>query len=113
MSEFLAGIEFIRFILAIPCILFGVFVFLVAVVGIFKFDYVLNRLHVAAKCDGCGITFIFIGLGLISGLTMTTLKLFLIFVLVWFTSPVSAHMITNTEIITNPHASEEMEVIKK
>ena len=35
--------------------LFGLFVFFSAVLGLFRFDYVLNRMHAAAVGDSLGI----------------------------------------------------------
>ena len=35
-------------------IVLGVFVLCVATFGIFRFEYALNRIHVAAKCDTLG-----------------------------------------------------------
>ena len=35
-------------------IILGVFVLCVATFGIFRFEYALNRIHVAAKCDTLG-----------------------------------------------------------
>ena len=44
----------IRFIIAAIFIVAGIFVFAAAAFGVFKFKYVLNRMHVAAKCDSLG-----------------------------------------------------------
>lgn len=46
----------IRFIIAAIFIVAGIFVFAAAAFGVFKFKYVLNRMHVAAKCDSLGCT---------------------------------------------------------
>lgn len=35
----------------LACFLFGLFVFFSAVLGLFRFDYVLNRMHAAAVGD--------------------------------------------------------------
>ena len=36
-------------------LLFGLFVFFTAVLGLYRFDYVLNRMHAAAVGDALGI----------------------------------------------------------
>ena len=40
--------------LGLAVLLFGLFVFFTAVLGLYRFDYVLNRMHAAAV--GAGIT---------------------------------------------------------
>ena len=51
----------IRFIIAAIFIVAGIFVFAAAAFGVFKFKYVLNRMHVAAKCDSLGALLILVG----------------------------------------------------
>ena len=48
-------------------IILGVFVLCVATFGIFRFEYALNRIHVAAKCDTLGSMLILAGLMLSRG----------------------------------------------
>ena len=43
--------EWIRFGLAALCVLAGCFALLTAIVGLFRFDFSLNRLHAAAIAD--------------------------------------------------------------
>ena len=40
--------EWVRFIIGAVFLLIGMFVFLVEMIGVFKFHYVLNRMHAAA-----------------------------------------------------------------
>ena len=51
----------------LACFLFGLFVFFSAVLGLFRFDYVLNRMHAAAVGDSLGIFCVLIGLMLLHG----------------------------------------------
>ena len=48
-----------------------------------------------------GIGFALLGLIVISGLNFTSLKLFLVIVFLWFSSPVSSHLIARLEVSTN------------
>ena len=43
--------EWVRFIIGAVFLLIGMFVFLVEMIGVFKFHYVLNRMHAAAMGD--------------------------------------------------------------
>lgn len=93
--------ETIRIILAFSFIFLGIFVFAIATFGLFKFDYILNRAHVAAKCDTLASLLIIVGLMIYSGFTTTSLKLVLVVVFLWLSNPVATHLIAQTEVITN------------
>lgn len=103
--------EIIRLILMIFFIATGLFIFGIATYGLFKFDYILNRVHVAAKCDTLASLLIIIGLMIYSGLNITTLKLGLVVVFLWLSNPVGTHLIGQTEVITNKDIEKECEVI--
>ena len=83
----------IRFIIAAIFIVAGIFVFAAAAFGVFKFKYVLNRMHVAAKCDSLGALLILVGCMILGGFSFMTLKLLLVLLILWITSPVAAHLI--------------------
>lgn len=51
-----------------------------AVLGLFRFDYVLNRMHAAAVGDSLGIFCVLIGLMLLHGWSLSAAKTLLIFV---------------------------------
>jgi multicomponent Na+:H+ antiporter subunit G len=69
--------------------------------GVFRFKYVLNRMHAAAMGDTLGIGFSLLGLILMSGLNFTSLKLFCVVVFLWFSSPASSHLIARLEVVTD------------
>ena len=104
--------EIIRLIIATILILSGVFILGIATVGLYRFKYVLNRIHVAAKCDTLATLLILAGLIVMEGLTFTSIKLFLLIVFMWLTGPVAVHLIGQTEILTNPDLEKECEVEK-
>ena len=104
----------IRFIIAAIFIVAGIFVFAAAAFGVFKFKYVLNRMHVAAKCDSLGALLILVGWMILGGFSFMTLKLLLVLLILWITSPVAAHLIVKAEVKTqNEDESDEYEVIGK
>lgn len=88
-------IDTIRTIAAVILILIGVFFEFSSVFGIFRFKYVLNRMHAAAMGDTLAILFVLLGLIIISGFTFTSLKLAVIIVFFWLSGPVSSHLIAN------------------
>ncbi len=96
-------IEWLQFILGVSFLLVGLGVFTVQVFGVFKFDYVLNRMHAAAMGDTLGIGISLVGLIILSGWNFASLKMALIIVFLWNASPVSSHLIARLEATTNPH----------
>lgn len=96
---------FVSAILIIP----GLFILGAATLGIFRFRYVLNRLHVVAKCDTLGAFLVLSGLMVAEGLSFTTLKLLLIIAFLWLSNPVASHLISKTEVLTNPEAKEKFD----
>lgn len=104
--------EMLRLILMVLFIATGMFIFAIATFGLFKFKYILNRVHVAAKCDTLASLLIIIGLMIYSGLSVTTLKLGLVVVFLWLSNPVGTHLIGQTELITNKDIEKECEVME-
>ena len=79
----------------------GLATYIIELLGVFRFRYVLNRMHAAAIGDTLGIGFALAGLIVMSGLNFNSLKLFLVIVFLWFSSPVSSHLVARLEVTTN------------
>ena len=93
--------EWVRFLAGALLLVCGLGIFLIEMIGVFRFKYVLNRMHAAAMGDTLGIGFSLVGLILLNGLNFTSLKLLLVIVFLWFASPVSSHLIARLEVTTN------------
>ena len=104
--------EIIRLILITFFLVAGLFVFSVATYGLYKFKYVLNRVHVAAKCDTLASLLMLVGLMIYSGFNFITLKIFIVLVFLWLTNPVATHLVGQTEVITNEDITKECEVLE-
>ena len=91
----------IQFLLGIGFLLAGLFMFAVELIGVFKFKYVLNRMHAAAMGDTIGLGLCLVGLIILCGFNYTSLKMALIIVFLWLASPVSSHLIARLEVTTN------------
>ena len=102
----------IKFIISAIFIAVGIFVLATAMVGNFRFGYVLNRMQVGATSDTLGAALIIIGLIIVSGLNATTVKLIIMVLFLWFANPVSSHFLTRTEIISNQNIMQECEVVR-
>jgi multicomponent Na+:H+ antiporter subunit G len=97
----MAAIEWIRFLAGAFLLLFGLVIFIIEMIGVFRFKYVLNRMQAAAMGDTLGIGFSLMGLILMSGLNFTSLKLFFVIVFLWFSSPTSSHLVARLEVTTD------------
>lgn len=97
----MAALEWIRFIAGALLMLCGLGIFAIEMIGVFRFKYVLNRMHAAAMGDTLGIGFSLVGLILMSGLNFTSLKLLFVIVFLWFSSPASSHLIARLEVTTD------------
>ena len=102
----MAIIEWIRFLIGAFFLIMGLGVFVIEMVGVFRFKYVLNRMHAAAMGDTLGIGFALIGLMIMNGCNLTSLKMLLVVVFLWFSSPTSSHLIARLEVVTDENPDQ-------
>ena len=94
-------ISWLRFIIAALLTVSGLFVMGLSILGVFRFKYVLNRMHAAAMGDTLGLLLVLSGMIVFSGFQFVSLKFLLIIVMLWLTSPVASHLIARLEINVN------------
>lgn len=95
------AIEWIKFLAGALLLLLGTTIFIFEMIGVFRFKYVLNRMHAAAMGDTLGIGACILGLIIMNGMNLTSLKLFVVIIFLWFSSPVSSHLIARLEVTTD------------
>lgn len=98
----------IKDILACALLALGLCTYIVSVVGMFKFDYVLNRMHAAGMADSLGILLIVLAGSLFYWDLFPVVKLIFILVLCWVLAPVSTHLIARVEMLTNRHLDDHL-----
>jgi len=103
-------LEWIRFIAGTGLLLGGLGIFALEIFGVFKFKYVLNRMHAAAMGDTLGIGISLTGLIILSGFNFVSLKMALIIVFLWLASPISSHLIARLEVVTSENLEKECEL---
>ena len=103
-------LEWIRFIVGAVFIIFGLALFAIEMYGVFRFRFVLDRMHAAAMGDTLAISSCLMGLIIFSGFNFTSCKLFLVIVFLWFASPVSSHLLAKLEVFTNSKIEEHCEI---
>ena len=97
----MAVLGWIRFLAGGALLLMGLGIFVIEMIGVFRFRYVLNRMHAAAMGDTLGIGLCMLGLIVICGWNFTSLKLFLVILFLWLSSPTSSHLIARLEVATD------------
>lgn len=100
-------LEWVRFLTGTGLLILGLGIFVLQIFGVYKFKYVLNRMHAAAMGDTLGIGVSLTGLILLSGWNFTSLKMALVIVFLWMASPVSSHLISRLEVVTNENLAVE------
>ena len=101
----------IRAYIGAAFIILGAVAFVFSLVGVFRFKYVLNRMHASAIADTLGTLCICIGLFVIRGFCLTSVKLIIIILAMWITGPVCTNRIAAAELATSDeykkHLKEE------
>ena len=105
--------EWMQFLLGTGLLLFGMAVFVLELIGTFKFKYVLNRMHAAGMGDTMGISLCLLGTMFLFGWSFTSLKIALIAAFLWLASPVSSHLIARLEVTTNEELEQYCKIQKE
>lgn len=101
-----------RMILSALCLITGVVFSVLSVFSVGRFDKALNQMHAAAIGDTLGLFFVFVGLILMRGFTMDSLKLIMVLLFFWVTSPVCGHMVSRMEKTTSEDLGELAKIYK-
>ena len=102
--------EWIRFILTALFVLLGLVFCCIGVFGLFRFKYAANRMHAAAIVDTLGISLCMIGFAISAPDLFSGLKILLVVVFWWLSSPVASHLLCRLEIETDEQRGEYMTV---
>ena len=81
-------------------ILSGSFFVVVGAFGTYRFPDFWSRLHAASITDSAGVILLLIGMGIYSGLTLITFKLFVIGLFLFITGPTSTHAVANAALVS-------------
>jgi multicomponent Na+:H+ antiporter subunit G len=90
----------VRIAIALALIGLGMAVIAVSVIGLFRLENAMERIHAGAVTDTLGVLLVLSGLGVLCGLSVHTAKLAALLVILWLTNPVSSHLILKMELIT-------------
>jgi len=103
-------LDYLRFGLSALLILSGLFFVAMATIGVYRFKYVLNRMHMAAMGDTLGLSLVLLGLIVAAGFCALSMKLVLVILFFWTAGPVGSHLISRLETTTNEQLCEHVEL---
>lgn len=102
--------EWVRFALVAALLAAALGVVLLALLGVFRFRFVLNRMHAASMLDTAGMLLVTAAVFVAHGLHVADWKLLLLLLLLWIGSPISAHMLARLEIMTDEELTQHLTV---
>lgn len=86
-------------VLSWVCLSLGGLLGIIGGVGLHRFPDFYTRLHAASTTDTLCAALFLLGLGFQAGLSLASLKLFLIFAFIFLTSPTASHSLANAAIL--------------
>lgn len=81
-------------IIAAICIIAGLVFLAIATAGLFRFPDFYTRLHSSGIGDTLGALLIIVGMMILCGLKLITIKVFMIFGIILLTNPMGTNLIT-------------------
>ena len=105
--------EWLKFGICAVLMLSGLLILLISVFGVYRFRYVLNRMHAAALGDTLGLTLMMLGYIIARGTAAVTWKLILVVAFFWVASPVSGHLLSRLEITINEKLEDNVRIAFK
>lgn len=100
--------ETLRFILAAVFITAGLLFCGLGVFGVFRFRFVLNRMHAAAVIDTLGMLLLSVGLMIAAPGWSYVWKLAAVVAVLWIGGPLSTHLVGRMELDTDGKAKDYM-----
>ena len=81
--------------LALIFIVVGLFFMIVGAIGLIRFPDLYTRVHATGKCDTLGEGMMLFGFILYEGLNLVSVKILLLVIFIFVTSPTAVHAILN------------------
>lgn len=102
--------DIIRFLIAAALMLAGIASAAVSILGVFRFKFVMNRMHCSAILDTVAMAGILGGLMVASGKWDFILKLLAALALLWISSPAASHLVGRMEVAIDDSIAEHIQV---
>lgn len=88
-------------VLAVVLVCAGVFFLLMGAIGLLRFPDFYTRMHAAGKCDTLGSLLLLTGLACFGGIDLASVKILLIALFIFLTSPTATHAIARSAFTRN------------
>ena len=88
--------ELVFQILSVLCIVIGSVAILIGSLGLLRLPDVFSRIHAVGMIDTAGVGFLVLGMIFHSGFSNASIKLIIMGVILFFTSPISGHAVANS-----------------
>ena len=104
----------IRELIATILLLIGFFFIAISAIGVIRLPDFYSRLHSSGIGETLGLMISFLGLAVFEGLNLMTIKLFIVFLLVFLANPIGTHILGQAAIKSGlvPWEIEEEEAEK-
>jgi multicomponent Na+:H+ antiporter subunit G len=93
------NLEFVRDIIGWVLILGGGIFVIIGAVGLIRMPDLFTRLHAASVGDTFGAGLMLIGMMVMAGLSLVTLKLLFLLLFLWFAGPVATHALARAALL--------------
>lgn len=105
------AVSWIQFLVGAAFLIAGIVFYVIQFIGVFRFKYVMNRMHAAAIGDTLGSSLMILGTVILNGLQLSTLKMLVIIAALWITAPVSSHMLAKLEVMSKEKIEDVCPVV--
>jgi len=102
--------EWIRFALVAALLLGALVLIALALTGVFRFRFVLNRMHAAALLDTSAVMLVCLAVFAAHGFHAADWKLLMLILVLWIGSPISSHMLARLEVMTDKDLAHHLTV---
>ena len=105
--------EWILFGLTALLLLMAAATIAVSLLGVYRFNFALNRMHAASMIDTLGMLFVVLALCISTGFGFALLKLLLVLCFLWIGSPVASHLVSRLEVLTDSELNRHLTLIDR
>ena len=78
----------------------GMLFFIFSLIGFYRLNYVMNRIHAAALADTLGLGLVMVGLMILGKDVFHIAKHLLVLFFFWASAPIATHLIGKVEMLT-------------
>lgn len=93
------SLELLREIVGAALILVGGAFVVIGALGLLRMPDIFTRLHATSVGDTFGAGLMLIGMMVMAGLSLVTLKLLFLFLFLWFAGPVATHALARAALL--------------